>query len=101
MNQRDEFPERLRRAARELRYSPDDPFVADRIRSGVERRIASRMTLAELLAAWFRPLAAAAAAFALVVAVAGSAIENSVTPEAFEMISPIELLEEDYYHVAR
>jgi hypothetical protein len=71
----DPFFARLRGDAQSLRHQPDDATLA-RIRARIEATIAPRPTVAQLLAAWFRPLAATAAALALAsaigIAVAGS-----------------------------
>jgi len=61
----DEFFQRLRGDARTLRHQPDEATltrIRARIQSHLER---SEPTVMELLAAWFRPLAATAAAVAL------------------------------------
>lgn len=61
----DEFFQRLRGDARTLRHQPDEATltrIRERIQSHLER---SQPTVMELLAAWFRPLAATAAAVAL------------------------------------
>ena len=59
-----DFFERLRADARPLRYEPDPVALARiraRIRAGIERP-----TVAQLLAAWFRPVLATVAALAAV-----------------------------------
>ena len=65
MSDDDKFFERLRADARTLRRQPDQQTLA-RIRARIQERITPRPTVAELLAAWFRPLAATAVALALV-----------------------------------
>lgn len=60
----DRFFERLRDAARPLRFEPDD-FMATRITARVRERVSSRTTVAGVLARWFRPLAASMTALAL------------------------------------
>jgi hypothetical protein len=63
----DNFLERLRGDARQLRYEPGDvSFV--RLQARVRERIASAPTVAQFLASWFRPLAASLAALSLVAA---------------------------------
>ena len=59
----EQFFERLRGDAAPLRYEPD-AFTLARIRAQIRERIA-RPTVAQLLAAWFRPLAATLSAIAL------------------------------------
>lgn len=59
MTERDDFFERLRADARPLRYEPDE-FALARIRARI-RATVERPTVAEMLAAWFRPLLAAVA----------------------------------------
>jgi hypothetical protein len=63
----EQFFERLRGDAAPLRYEPD-AFTLARIRARIRERIArplARPTVAQLLAAWFRPLAATLSAIAL------------------------------------
>ena len=62
----DNFLERLRDDARQLRYEPDD-LAWVRLQARVRERIA-RPTAAQFLASWFRPLAASLAALSLVAA---------------------------------
>lgn len=62
----DKFFERLRDDARPLRYEGDD-FLATRIAARVRERIARPQTVAQLLVAWMRPLAASIAALLLTV----------------------------------
>jgi hypothetical protein len=75
----DPFFARLRGDAQSLRHQPDEATLARiraRIEASIEASMATGPTVAQLLAAWFRPLAATAAALALAsaigVAVAGS-----------------------------
>lgn len=63
----DRFFERLRADAAALRHEPDAAALT-RIRAHIRERIA-RPTVAQLLAAWFRPLAAALTAVAIAAAV--------------------------------
>ena len=63
----DRFFERLQHDASALRYEPDEVTLT-RIRARIRERIA-RPTVAELLAAWFRPLAAALTAVAIAASV--------------------------------
>jgi hypothetical protein len=77
----DEFFQRLRGDAQPLRHQPDDVTLA-RIRARIHSHLASQNqtqtqpTVAQLLAAWFRPLAATAAAIALA-AIIGLTIVNT------------------------
>lgn len=63
----DNFLERLRDDARQLRYEPDD-FAWVRLQARVRERITAAPTAAQFLAAWFRPLATSLAALSLVAA---------------------------------
>ena len=68
MTEHDDFFARLRADAAPLRHRPDEATLA-RIRERIHARIAEKEpTVAELIAAWFRPLAAA---IALIVVAAG------------------------------
>jgi len=66
----EKFFERLRGDAAALRYEPDD-VMRTRIAAAVRVRIAMRPmpSVSQLLASWFRPLAASMAAVALVAAI--------------------------------
>jgi hypothetical protein len=66
MTDDDKFFERLRGEARSLRFEPDD-IMATRIAARVRERIAaeSQAGVAQVLARWFRPVAASLAALAL------------------------------------
>jgi translation elongation factor EF-1beta len=68
MNDDDKFFERLRGDAAPLRYQVDDVKLA-RIRARIHERLAAKQSVAEVLAAWFRPLAAGLAALALAAAI--------------------------------
>lgn len=63
----EEFFERLRGDAARLRHEPD-AFALTRIRARIRERIA-RPTVAQLLAAWFRPLAVTLTAIAIAAAI--------------------------------
>ena len=78
----DPFFQRLRTDARPLRHQPDEATLA-RIRANIDRYVQhghlarEEPTVAQLLAAWFRPLVASAAALALVAAIGTSVLRNS------------------------
>jgi hypothetical protein len=67
MTDDDKFFERLRGDAAPLRYQVDEVTLA-RIRARIHARLA-RPTVAEVLAAWFRPLAAGLGAIAVAAAI--------------------------------
>lgn len=73
----DEFFQRLRGDAQTLRHQPDEVTLA-RIRARIHSHIAPRAqpTVAQLLAAWFRPLAATAAAIALAAIIGVSVVKS-------------------------
>jgi hypothetical protein len=65
----DPFFARLRQDARPLRLEPDEATLA-RIRVRIQSHLnRNQPTVAEMLAAWFRPIVAAAAAIALAAAI--------------------------------
>lgn len=64
----DKFFERLRGDAAMLRHRVDEATL-DRIRERIYERIAPQPTVAEVIASWFRPLAAGLAALALAAAI--------------------------------
>ena len=65
----DPFFAKLRNDARPLRHEPDEATLS-RIRARIQSHIEkTQPTVAQLLAAWFRPLVAGAAAIALAAAI--------------------------------
>jgi hypothetical protein len=83
----DKFFERLRADAAGLRYRPDDATLA-RIRARIHERITPRPGVLELLAAWFRPLAATVTAVVIAAVIGVTAIDRSdavVYDEAVEI----------------
>jgi hypothetical protein len=67
MTDNDNFLDRLRADARQLRYEPDE-MMSTRIAARVRERIAaeSQTGIAQVLARWFRPVVASLATLALV-----------------------------------
>jgi len=67
MTDNDNFLDRLRTDARQLRYEPDE-MMSIRIAARVRERIAadSQTGIAQVLARWFRPVVASLATLALV-----------------------------------
>jgi hypothetical protein len=93
----DKFFERLRVDARPLRYQPDEQTLA-RIRARIHERIAPRPSVIELLAAWFRPLAATAIAVAIAAGVGVVTLERN--DMSFDDSSVEVSVEGDTYRVA-
>jgi hypothetical protein len=80
MTDDDKFFERLRTDARALRHQPDERTLArirGRIHEHIHEQLAPRLTVVELLAAWFRPLAAAAVAIAIVAAITVATVDRN------------------------
>jgi hypothetical protein len=74
----DDFLERLRDEARQLRFEPDD-MMTTRIAARVRERITaeSQAGIALVLARWFRPVVASLATLALVAALGVQWLEQS------------------------
>jgi hypothetical protein len=72
----DRFFEHLRADAVALRHEPDDRTLS-RLRARIRESIERPATVAELLAAWFRPLAATLAAVAIAAAIGAAALAPS------------------------
>lgn len=85
----DRFFERLRGDASELRYEPD-AVAMTRIAARIRARVAPAPTVSQLLATWFRPLAATLAAFALAATI-GIAFTPSDEDESFAAADPVEI----------
>lgn len=80
INDDDKFFERLRVDAGTLRHQPDEATLA-RIRARIHARIGAQAKpgVLELLAAWFRPLAATLTAIAIAAAIGVSSIDTTET----------------------
>ena len=89
-----EFFERIRADARPLRYEPD-PVALSRIRARVRAGI-ERPTVTELLAAWFRPVLAAAGAIAVAAVIAFAAVDRTAEPELAESSVDIVMAGDSY-----
>lgn len=55
----DGFFEQLRRDAQALRYEPADDAVWTRLQARISERVQAQPAVTQLLASWFRPVAAA------------------------------------------
>lgn len=92
----DKFLERLRADAAPLRYQPDE-FTLARIRARIQERIAPRPSVAQLLAAWFRPLAVTLAAVAIAAVVGLATVDTNSNDDAFgEQSAEIVMAGESY-----
>jgi hypothetical protein len=98
MTDDDKFFERLRADAGALRHEPDERTLT-RIRARIRARIERPPTVAELIAAWFRPLAATLTAVAIAAAIGAAAVSTSEDPSLGD--SPVEVsMAGDNYRVA-
>ena len=84
MTDDDKFFERLREDAKQLRYEPADDAVFTRLAARVQERVAAQPSTAQLLARWFRPMAASLAALTLIAALSVQWIEQSHEPLTVE-----------------
>jgi len=82
----DRFLDRLREDARHLRYEPGDDAVWTRLAARIESDIRSDPTVSQLLARWFRPVAASLAALSVAGAISMQWIEQSREPMTVETI---------------
>src|SRR5438552_10895111 len=72
----DRFFDRLRYEARQLRYEPEDGALWTRLAARIRERIQLQPSVAQLLAGWFRPVAASLTALMLVSAVSLAVFEH-------------------------
>lgn len=79
----DKFFERLRDDAQRLRYEPDDVMLS-RLSARVRERVALQPTVAQLLARWFRPLAASLAVLAVAATLGVQYFESKQQPTSLE-----------------
>ena len=73
----DRFFDRLRHEARQLRYEPEDAALWTRLAARIRERIQLQPSVSQLLAGWFRPVAASLAALALASALSLALFERS------------------------
>ena len=71
----DRFLDRLRRDASELQFELD-PVASARVRARIRGRL-TEPTIAAVLAAWFRPVAASLTALALIAGIAITVLEQN------------------------
>ena len=91
----DPFFARLRQDARPLRHEPDEATLA-RIRVRIQSHLNRHQpTVAQMLAAWFRPIVAAAAAIALAAAI-GINVVRTDTPSLSDTVLEISMAGETY-----
>lgn len=76
----DRFFDRVREDARPLRFEPDD-FMLTRAAARIRERIQPPATASQVLARWFRPLAASLSALALAATVGIVWIDRTSTPD--------------------
>ena len=90
----DKFFERLRDDAQRLQYEPDDVMMS-RLAARVRERVTAAPTAALFLARWFRPVAGALAALAVVATLGVQYYESShqqpPTLEAAMSADPVEI----------
>lgn len=87
--------EALRAIARPSRYQPDDMMV-ERLRARVAERIARSDTIWELLAAWFRPVAAVLALLIALLSFLLTEQTFSAESELLASVAPLPAAEEVY-----
>lgn len=73
----DDFFERLREDARQLRYEPNDGALWTRLPAKVRQGIARQPDVPQLLARWFRPITASLLVLALAAALSVAWIERA------------------------
>ena len=83
----DKFIERLRDDAQQLRYEPADDAAWTRLQARIRARIREQPTPEQLLARWFRPVAATLAALSVVAALSVHYIDASQQPSTVEAMA--------------
>lgn len=61
----DDFFDRLRDDAQQLRYQPQDDVLWTRLAARIRERVQAQPSVSQLLAGWFRPITASLTALAL------------------------------------
>lgn len=85
MTEHDDFFERLRADARPLRHQPDQVQLA-RIRARILATIEERPTVADMLAAWFRPVLATVAMLAAVAVFTLTSLNGNNEESSYEQV---------------
>src|ERR1700694_2995976 len=73
----DKFLDRLRDDARRLRYEPQDSVIWTRLAARIRERIQLQPSVSQLLARWFRPVAASLSVLAIASALSLALFERS------------------------
>jgi hypothetical protein len=89
----DKFYERLREDAARLRYEPKDAFLWTRLPARIRERIHRPADVSQMLARWFRPIAASFLLLAVGAGVTVSWVERAQSTYAVESIAshPVEI----------
>ena len=89
----EKFFEDLRKDAARLRYEPHDPFLWTRLPARVRERIMTAPDVSQMLARWFRPIAAFLLLLAVGAGVTVSWVERTQATYAVESIAshPVEI----------
>jgi hypothetical protein len=89
----DRFLEKLRADAARLRFEPKDAFVWTRLRAQIRERIRRPADVPQILARWFRPIAASFLLLAAGAAVTVTWVERAQSTYAVESIAshPVEI----------
>jgi GGDEF domain-containing protein len=92
----DPFFDRLRDEARALRYDAGDAACA-RLSARVRERVATPLTVSQLLALWFRPLTATVAALALTASIGITWYQQTHEPVSVEQISAVDTASDNLF----
>ena len=89
----DRFLERLREDASRLRYAPRDPSTWTRLTARVREKINRPANVAQMLARWFRPIAASLVMLAIAASGTVTWLERDQSTYAVETIAshPVEI----------
>ena len=89
----DKFYDRLRADAAQLRYQPRDEFLWTRLQARVRESIRRPADVSQMLARWFRPIAASFLLLAVGAAVTISWVERAQSTYVVESIAshPVEI----------
>jgi hypothetical protein len=83
----EEFFERLRDDAQQLRYEPADDALWTRLQARVTDRVRMQPGIAQSLASWFRPVATALAVLSIIAALSVEWIDRPQQPTTIEAMA--------------
>jgi hypothetical protein len=98
---RNDFLDKLRDDARQLRYEPEDDVLWTRLAARVRARLGGQPSVSQFLARWFRPVGVSLAGLGLVAALGIGWFETNDPAYTLEAMNAVEItIDGDTYNLA-